>query len=137
MELFLTAEASFIDWLRLYDPDKPRYRHVEQYPRNVPCPLYYTSRAGLLKSVQMLLTRGVDVNEQGGDHGDALSAASYYGHKKVVELLLRSGAYINSRGGTDGNALLAASLRGHEELVRLLIRHGADINYRDTIVHCR
>ena len=75
MELFLTAEAAFINWLRLYDPDKLRYRYVEQYPRNVSFPLYYASRADLLKSVQMLLARGVDVNEQGGDHSDALSAA--------------------------------------------------------------
>ena len=110
MELFLTAEAAFINWLRLYDPDKPRYRYVEQYPRNISCPLYYACRAGLLKSVQTLLARCVDVNEQSGDHGDALSAASYYGHEKVVKLLLLSGAHTNSRGGIDGNALLAASL---------------------------
>jgi ankyrin repeat protein len=130
MELFRTADVSFSNWLRLRDPHKCRFRRVERYPKHIASPLYYASRAGLLKSVEVLLRKGADVNEQGGEHGDALSAASYYGHERVVDLLLRSSAHINSRGGVKGNALLAASLNGHEELVRLLIRHGADVNHQ-------
>jgi ankyrin repeat protein len=42
--------------------------------------------------VELLLSKGADVNAQGGRHGNALQAASVEGHEKVVELLLGGGA---------------------------------------------
>ena len=58
--------------------------------------------------MKLLLDRGANVNAQGGQHGNALQAASYGGHEKVVELLLDKGADVNAQGGAYyGNALQA------------------------------
>jgi ankyrin repeat protein len=44
--------------------------------------------------VKLLLNKGANVNAQGGEHGKALVAASWRGHKEVVKLLLEQGARI-------------------------------------------
>ena len=50
--------------------------------------------------VELLLSKGADVNAQGGgEYGNALQAASRGGHEKVVELLLSKGADVNAQGG--------------------------------------
>ena len=49
--------------------------------------------------VELLLSKGADVNAQGGEYGNALQAASDGGHEKVVELLLSKGADVNAQGG--------------------------------------
>ncbi|KAK4899574.1 hypothetical protein LTR49_027632, partial [Elasticomyces elasticus] len=54
--------------------------------------LYYASFVGLEAAVPTLIERGADVNARGGDHGNALQAASKRGHKKVVAMLLDRGA---------------------------------------------
>lgn len=54
----------------------------------MPAPLYYASFAGLQCTVGLLLGHGADVNAQGGDHGNALQAASFHGYKEIVQLLL-------------------------------------------------
>jgi hypothetical protein len=53
-------------------------------------------------------------NEQGGEYGNALQAASYGGDEAGVRLLLNEGADVNAEGGEYGNALQAASYGGHE-----------------------
>jgi hypothetical protein len=78
--------------------------------------------------LELLLSKGADVNAQGGQHGNALQAASLGGHDKVVELLLSKGADVNAQGGQYGNALQAASLGGHDKVVELLLSKGADVN---------
>jgi len=73
-----------------------------------------------------LLEKGADVNAQGGQFGNALRAASTWGHEAVVRLLLEKGADVNAQGGGRyGNALRAASYGGHEAVVQLLLENGA------------
>ncbi len=57
----------------------------------------------------MLLDVGADVKAEGGKYGNALQAASKYGHEKVVQMLLDAGADVKAEGGYYGNALQAAS----------------------------
>jgi ankyrin repeat protein len=46
--------------------------------------------------VELLLSKGADVNVQGGGwYGNALQAASAHGHEKMIELLLGKGADVN------------------------------------------
>src|SRR5262249_7066859 len=77
------------------------------------------------KVVELLLSKGAEVNAQGGEYGNALQAASRTGNEKVVELLLSKGAEVNAQGGGYGNALQAASWRGSEKVVELLLSKGA------------
>ena len=90
--------------------------------------LYYAALGGLVNAVKCLLSRGADVNAQGGQHGNPLQAASFSGLKQVVKLLLDKGADVNAQGGNDGNALQAAAVIGHEQVVKLLLDKGADVN---------
>jgi ankyrin repeat protein len=75
----------------------------------------YASSRGNLSILEILLSRGANVNAQGREHGDVLQAASYQGHEKIVDLLLNK-----------GNALQAASYGGHEKIVDLLLNKGAE-----------
>ncbi|KAH8696903.1 ankyrin repeat-containing domain protein [Phaeosphaeriaceae sp. PMI808] len=81
---------------------------------------------GLVRSV--LGDKGAEVNAQGGEHGNALQAASYKGHREIVELLLEKGAEVNAQGGYCGNALQAASYWGRQEIMELLLEKGAKVN---------
>ena len=91
--------------------------------------LYWAAQLGYTEIVQVLMSRGADVNPQGGLWSNALYAASIRGHEKVVQLLLDKGADVNARGGHYGNALQAASSRdGSEKVVQMLLDNGADVN---------
>jgi hypothetical protein len=46
--------------------------------------------------VELLLSKGANVNAQGGENGNALQAASANGHSQIVELLLSKGANFNA-----------------------------------------
>ncbi|OCL02329.1 ankyrin, partial [Glonium stellatum] len=64
---------------------------------------------GYNEIVQLLLSKGADINAQGRYHGTALQAASKHGHNEIVQLLLSKGADINAQGGQYNTALQAAS----------------------------
>lgn len=88
---------------------------------------------GDLKTVQMLLADGVDINIKiTADGGNALLIASYYGHTDIVKLLLEREADVNVKN-TDGvSALRMASQEGHTDIVKLLLERGADVNIKST-----
>ena len=50
--------------------------------------LYYSSLKGLVGITRVFLEIGTEANAQGGEHGNALQAASFRGFEKIVELLL-------------------------------------------------
>ncbi|KAJ7484887.1 ankyrin repeat-containing domain protein [Mycena galericulata] len=79
--------------------------------------------------VALLISKGADVNAQGGRYGTALHAASARGHVAVIRQLMAHAADVNAerRGIT---ALQVASDRGNVEAVRLLLENGADVNAR-------
>jgi ankyrin repeat protein len=88
--------------------------------------LYWASKLGHNKILQMLLDRGADANTQARKYGSALQAASAQGHDKVVQMLLDRGADVNAQDGEYGSALQAASAGGHDKVVQMLLDRGAD-----------
>ncbi|KAK0371171.1 hypothetical protein CLIM01_11472 [Colletotrichum limetticola] len=88
--------------------------------------LYSAAARNDISMVQQLLSKGVNVNTPSGRYGNALQAASFYGHREVVVLLLDSGADVNALMGQFGSALQAASFTGHKEIVRQLLDYGAN-----------
>lgn len=76
----------------------------------------------------LLSISAVDVNAQGGEHGNALQAASFRGHEKVVQILVYKGADVNAEGGEYDNALQAALFTGHEKVAQLLTASGARLS---------
>lgn len=92
-----------------------------------------------LKTVQWLLSAGVDVNESGDEYiavmffepgvpTTALQCA--VGHIAVLRSLLNAGADVNAPGasGIGQTALQRAALLNETECVRELLRAGADVN---------
>ncbi|KAJ5117910.1 Pfs NACHT and Ankyrin domain protein [Penicillium atrosanguineum] len=122
---FLEEEATFQRWVRLYQADR-YWDDNPGPPRGTR--LYYACVIGLVGPARVLLSKGADVNERGGDHGNALQTASFGGHQEIVKLLLDHGADIHAQGGDYGNALQAASFRGHQEIVKLLLDNEANVN---------
>ena len=90
--------------------------------------LCLASQYGHLRSVQILLNSGADVNAERGFYGTALQAASMRGHAEIVKLLLEKDANVNAEGGFYGNALYAGSKEGHAEIVKLLLKKDANVN---------
>jgi len=118
-----------LNWIRLYDADKPwEGPDLERNSSSI-CPrLYYASKAGLYKPVQILLDKGAEVNAQGGYYGNALQAALYRGYDQVVQILLDNGAEVNAQGENQSNALKAASGGGYDQVVQILLDNGAEVN---------
>ncbi len=58
--------------------------------------LYWASRNGQLKFIQLLLDRGANVEAVASDGETPLYSASEHGHVKVVQLLLEKVANINT-----------------------------------------
>ncbi|KAK7422187.1 hypothetical protein QQZ08_009655 [Neonectria magnoliae] len=77
--------------------------------------------------VDLLISRGVDVNAPGYHYGTSLQAASRWGHEDMVMRLLQAGAQVNFLQGRWQTALRAAIAGGNEQVVRILLEHGADI----------
>ncbi|KAJ7067349.1 ankyrin repeat-containing domain protein [Mycena amicta] len=118
--------------LELLQPDGEPYKSlfrlhdIEQYwkgpewNRQALPVLYLSATIGISpKVLQRLIGQGADVNAQGGEHGNALQAASLKEHLEIVRLLLDQGAEVNTQGGFYGNALQAASAEGHMEIVNV------------------
>ncbi|ORY68357.1 uncharacterized protein BCR38DRAFT_471936 [Pseudomassariella vexata] len=72
------------------------------------------------------------LNDQSGQYGTALQAASVKGHEKIVQLLLEKGADIHVQAEHFGTVLQAASYGGDEKIVQLLLEKGADIHVQAT-----
>ena len=76
MELFSTGHGAYLNWARIYDPDQPWHQaNVKKHLSEVPAPLYYASLSSLIEIVELLLSKGADVNAKGGFYSNALQAA--------------------------------------------------------------
>ncbi|USP74830.1 putative multiple ankyrin repeats single kh domain protein [Curvularia clavata] len=129
MRLMSIEQPAYPTWIQLFDPDMPRKEpDLRRGLESIAMPLYYTALLGLRAITRSLLDQGADVNTQGGQHGNALYAASWKGHEQVVKILLDADADVNAQGGRHGNALQAASVKGHEQVVKILLDAGADVN---------
>ncbi|EXA28683.1 hypothetical protein FOVG_19725 [Fusarium oxysporum f. sp. pisi HDV247] len=93
---FLENETTFKRWSRLYQADR-RWDINPGPPRG--SRLYYACLCGLVAVAHGFISKGADVNAQGGEYGNALQAASEGGHEEIVKLLLEKGADVNAQGG--------------------------------------
>ncbi|EAQ86879.1 hypothetical protein CHGG_08132 [Chaetomium globosum CBS 148.51] len=123
---FLEEEVTFQRWARLYQSDRA-WDDDPGPPQS--SRLYYACFAGLVTPAQILISKGADVNAQGGEYGNALQAASSEGHQKIVKLLLDKGADVNAQGGLlRQRSPKPPHRKAHQEIVKLLLDKGADVN---------
>ncbi|KAF8344870.1 ankyrin repeat-containing domain protein [Amanita rubescens] len=90
-----------------------------------------------LNILQLLLKRGVDVNQKGWRGGTALHSGAMYGHSEIIQFLIRNGAEINIFDQRGLTPLHCASSCGHNaSVVQLLIYEGADPNLGSNNFSC-
>jgi len=99
--------------------------------------------SGRIDSIQLVLARGVDINEKNRYGRTALHYACYkqdgrpprhtwrVGQKKVVKFLLEKGAHVNAKDKAQQTPLHLAASRWAVEVAEILIEHGAEINAQD------
>ena len=89
------CQHSFATWVKLHDIDRPGHKFIEfsRQIDTIATPVYYASLLGLDQALSDLIDEeqagsvmmiSKQINARGGEHGNALQAASYGGHKKVV-----------------------------------------------------
>ncbi|CAG8196566.1 unnamed protein product [Penicillium salamii] len=85
-------------------------------------------KQGQNEDVQLLLSKGADVNAQNDLGQTALMVAASFGHEDITRTLLEYGAAINTICQTGETALTVAAIRGYERLVRMLVASGARVD---------
>ena len=84
-----------------------------------------TAEEGYTEIVEMLLTKGADVNARDEGGWTALKRAAGQGHTEIVEMLLAKGADVNAKDEDGGTALIEAAQKGHTKIFSLLKQAGA------------
>ncbi|KAI5801200.1 ankyrin repeat-containing domain protein [Geopyxis carbonaria] len=96
-----------------------------------PSVLHFAATCGDISIVELLLSRGANVNSKGNSGMTPLHDAVATNRPEIISLLVRSGARVND-ADTDGQTpLFFAVERGHEVAVRTLLELGADIDQPD------
>jgi len=90
-------------------------------------PLLLAARSGDLRSVQLLLEAGSDVNEVSAIGTSPAIMATHSGNAATLSAILEAGADSNS-ASSGHTALHVAVLRGNNDAVKALLDHGANVN---------
>ncbi|KAL8582199.1 hypothetical protein ACOMHN_004118 [Nucella lapillus] len=94
-------------------------------------PIHLAASHGHIECIDILLSRGVDINCRDSDHRTPLHWASTYGQNEAVAFLISRGASVNTAQIDGFTALHAATCLGHTEVCTTLIQNGADVNRAD------
>jgi ankyrin repeat protein len=86
-------------------------------------------KEGDLEVFRLLLSRGANVNAQGGYKGSALSAAAH-GHNTMLKELLQHGA---DAALGESHALVSAASCGNNEAISILLDHGANLHCQEGV----
>ena len=108
--------------------------NVNAFNINIISPLHYAVSSSQNDIVELLISKGADVNFIGGNRGFSPLIVAINGNNvEVVRMLLTNGADINAKdGNTNGESPLFYSLNsGNIEITKMLIDEGADFNMKN------
>jgi len=92
------------------------------------------ARNGRLKTLELLLRSGAQVNLVSGDRGSTALFDSALGrHTELVKALIEAGADTNIKDKEGQTALVVAVGAGDEEIVEMLVKAGADPDLEDSL----
>jgi cytohesin len=95
-------------------------------------PLLWAAGFGHKGVVEMLITKGADVNAKAEGGWTPLHYATGGNDKEIVELLIAKGADLNAKNARDQiTPLHWAAWRDHKEITELLIAKGAGVNTKN------
>lgn len=107
---------------------KPVNIAARQRPAGATTPLHVAANAGDIEQIQLLISRGAEVNVKDKFGETPLHIAADKGYKNIAELLIINGANVNASDEDGYTPLLDAILWRHKDIVELLIGSGADVN---------
>ncbi len=90
-------------------------------------PLCYASFIGNSKAVELLISKGANVNYRDSNGHTPLILASITGNIEEIEILLQAGANINEVYINNSNALIRASAEGNLLTVKYLVEHSCEL----------
>ena len=130
-----SGQTAMIDYVRVRLASDP-YFAVERYAGRTL--LHEAAAAGILPTVELLLSLGADPNAlDGGRHTPLYGLGNecvVAGAGDLVRTLVRSGADVNAHDGVKRcTALHMAARRGSVEIAGTLLECGADIEARDSL----
>jgi ankyrin repeat protein len=82
--------------------------------------------ANSIKTAEVLIRRGLDINEEAFREGDWKATPLWYAISRGNNLMLAE--YLLKQRSSPNYCLWAASFNDDLEAIRLLVRHGADVN---------
>lgn len=92
-------------------------------------PLLYAIQNSNFQIVELLLSKGADINKRSATGASPLLFAIQKGRNAIVNALIENGADINERHIQNGSTpLLIAAQHGHIDIVKQLVRSGAIVN---------
>ncbi len=94
-------------------------------------PLLAAARNGNRAMVELLLSRGADVNAKENDGDTALHYAAGRGFQAVAEVLLANHADVNIPNTGGSTPLFLAASSGQLEIIQMLLAAGANTNLKD------
>jgi len=94
-------------------------------------PLHWAARYGKLEVAELIIKRGVDVNQRDQRGETPLHWAARYGQVSATQLLLDNGAVANPRDLIGETPLHKAAREGEVEVAEILLNKGANVNARN------
>lgn len=94
-------------------------------PRSGASPLHYAVMKGRMQIVDLLLSRGADVNSRTRNGTTPLHTAALYARKEVAERLLEQHADINAVSAGGSTPLALATAAKNKPIAEMLREHGA------------
>ncbi|KAJ3227051.1 phosphate system positive regulatory protein pho81, partial [Clydaea vesicula] len=106
--------------------------NINQVDYEYSSPLVYAIMGNHIKTVEILIEMGSNLEPNSATALIPLCLASQFGYTAIVKLLLEKGANLNASNSDGLNCLHLACREGSLDIVSLLIKHNADVESKDS-----